>query len=158
MKKIIEGIKNNKKRTIFISIVLVAVILFIVFLIAIINYLMPNKKASVYGDRCEITQDYPIKDERKNEITDFFKDYDDMKLLTIDVKCNLIDIVVEVGDKVKFKDVKTMGKKLLGKFDKEELQRYDIELMVKSSNEKDYPQMGTHHKLIDGKMNDDFVW
>lgn len=160
MKNCLEWVKNNKKKTIFISIVLIAIILFIIFLIAIINYLMPNTKASVYGDRCEITQDYPIKDDRKKAIKEFIEDYDKIKLISIDVKCNLIDIVVEVDDKENFKTVKAMGKKLLEKFDKEELQRYDIELMVKSTNEKseDYPQLGTHHKMINGKMNNDFVW
>lgn len=158
MKNFLDKIKNNKKKTIFISIVLVAFILFIVFLIAIIKFLMPNTKASVYGDRCEITANYPINDDRKNSIREFFKDYDKIKLVDIDVKCNLIDIVIEVDEKENFKNVKAMGKKLLEVFDKEELERYDIELMVKSTDEKSDAQIGTHHKMIDGKMNNDFVW
>ncbi len=153
-------LKNNKKKVIVTSIVLIAFILFVVFLVSIINFLMPDTKASVYGDRCEVTADYPINDEKEKEIESFINEYDKIKFVSFKVKCNLIDIVVEVDDKENFKTVKEMGKKLLSKFSKEELEHYDIELMVRSNNEEsqDFPQIGTHHKKINDSMNNDFVW
>ena len=153
-------LKNNKKKVIITSIVLIALILFVVFLVSIIKYLMPDTKASVYGDRCEVSADYPINDEKKKEIEEFFNGYDKITLVSFEVKCNLIDIIVEVDDKENFKVVKDMGKKLLSKFTQDELDSYDIELMVRSSNEEseDYPQIGTHHKKINDNINNDFVW
>ena len=53
-----------------------------------------------------------------------------------------------------------MSKELLKVFSADQLRTYDIELLVKSDNEnsENYPQVGTHHKEIDGKSNDSFVW
>ena len=71
--------KNKKKKVIITSIVGIAVLLFIIFLVAIIKYLMPDTKASVYGDRCEVSADYPIKDDRKQAVEKFFDSYDKIK-------------------------------------------------------------------------------
>ena len=155
-----EWILNNKKKTIKIAIVLFSFILLFIFLKFVIGYLIPNKGKSVYGDRCKITEDYPVAEDRENKIKEFLKDYTKTELVKFEVKCNLIDIVVKVDDSVKLSTVKNMGKKLLEVFTQEELEHYDIELMVDSNKEKSsvYPVMGTHHKKIDGSMNKNFVW
>lgn len=162
MKKIKNWFKNNKKKAIITGIVLLTLILCVVFLIAVIKYLMPDTKASVYGDRCEVTEDYPVADDRKDKIKSFLekKDYANMSFISMEVKCNLIDIIVEVDDKASFSKVKSMGKKMLGEFSKEELEKYDIQLIIRSNNDEseDYPKIGTHHKKINGSMNDDFIW
>jgi len=155
-----KWIKNNKRKAIIIAVVLLAIILLVIFSYAIISYLMPNTKASVYCDRCKVTSNYPVESDREEKIKEFLKDYKGIELKTFDVKCNLIDIVVEVDDKYSFSKVKDMSKKLLKVFSDDENKYYDIQLMVKSNNEKSelYPKIGTHHKEIDGKVNDSFVW
>lgn len=153
-------IKNNKKKAIIIGVVLLSVILLIIFSIGVISYLMPNTKESVYGDRCKVTADYPVESDREDKIKDFLKDYDKMEFSSMDVKCNLIDIIIEVDDKVSLSKVKSMSKKLIKVFSEDELKYYDIQLMVKSNNENSevYPVIGTHHKEINGKENDEFIW
>ena len=49
---------------------------------------------------------------------------------------------------------------MLSVFDENELKYYDIEIMVRSTKEDSeaYPQVGTHHKEINGSTNDDFIW
>lgn len=161
MNKFKKYIKNNKKKVIITAIILLAIIMLIVFSFGVIKYLMPDTKESVYGDRCKITEDYPVESDREDKINEFLqKDFKDMKLVKFEVKCNLIDLIVEVDDKLSFSKVKSMGKKLLTVFSEDELKHYDIQLMIRSNNEKseDYPKIGTHHKEIDGKMNSDFIW
>ncbi len=161
MNKFKEYIKNNKKKVIITSIVIVSIILLFVFLFGVIKYLMPDTKESVYGDRCKVTQNYPVESDREDKINQFLeKDYKNIKLVKFEVKCNLIDLIVEVDDKLSFSKVKSMGKKLLTVFSEDELKYYDIQLMVRCSNDKseDYPKIGTHHKEIDGKTNSDFIW
>ena len=152
--------KNNKKKAIIIGIVLLAFILFIVFLMAIIRYLVPNSRESVYGDRCKITENYPVEDNKKEKLEEFLKDYKNTELVDFEIKCNLIDIIVKVDDSVKLSTVKSMGKKLLKVFTDEELEHYDIQLMIESNKDDSsvYPVIGTHHKKIDGSMNKNFVW
>ena len=162
MNKIKEWLKNNKKKAIIIGIVLITLILCVVFSIAVIKYLMPNTKTSVYGDRCTITQDYPVAEDREDKIKEFLdsKDYSSMNFVSFEVKCNLIDVIVEVDDKTSFSKVKGMGKKMLSIFSEDELKKYDIQLLRRSNNEEseDYPKIGTHHKEINQSMNDDFIW
>lgn len=160
MNKLKKWVDNNRKKAIVIGILLLSVILSIIFLIGVISYLMPNTKESVYGDRCELTIEHAIKDDRENKIRDFLKDYDAMDMKSFEVKCNLINIIIEVDDKTSFSKVKSMGKKLLSVFDKDELKYYDIQLMIKSNkdNSDDYPKIGSHHKEINGSTNDDFIW
>lgn len=161
MNKFTKWLKNNKKKVITIGVVLLVIIVFVVFLWSIIAYLVPNTKESVYGDRCEVTEKNPIASDREEKIKEFLeKDYKKMKLISYDIKCNLVDIIIEVDDKTSFSDVKKMSNKLIEVFEENELKYYDIELMIKSNNEKseDYPRIGTHHKEINGTINKKFVW
>ncbi len=162
MNKIKDWFKKNKKKTIMLGLALISLILCIIFLVAVIKYLMPNTKKSVYGDRCAITADHPIADDREDTIKKFLdsKDYSTMKFVSFERKCNLIDVIVEVEDKTSFSKVKAMGKKLLSVFDKDEQKYYDIQLIIRSDNDEseDYPKIGTHHKEINGSINDDFIW
>lgn len=160
MNKLKKWINNNRKKAIIIGILLVSLILSIIFLIGVISYLMPNTKESVYGDRCDFTEEYKVDSERESKIKDFLKDYEGMNLENFEVKCNLINIIVKVDDKTSFSKVKSMGKKLLSVFNEDELKYYDIQLMVNSNKEDsdDYPRIGSHHKEINGSTNEDFIW
>lgn len=160
MNKITKWIKNNKKKSMVIGGIVLVILLFVITLYLVVSYLMPNTKTSVYGDRCENATSHPVAKERKEKIKKFFDDYENMKLIEFETKCNLIDVVIEVDDETNFTDVKKMSKKLLEEFNEDELTYYDIQLLVKS-NKKDseiYPQIGTHHKVINDKTNDSFVW
>lgn len=157
MNKIKKWIKNNKKKFIMIIIVLVLLIVCAFITYSIVSYLMPNTKASVYGDRCEKAKQYPVASERKDKIDKYIKTHDNMKLLNFEVKCNLIDIIIEVDDKVSVSTIKTMAKKMLSEFSSDELKYYDIEVMIKS-NKEGSEMMGVHHKEINGSSEDDFVW
>lgn len=152
--------KDNKKKAIIIGIVVLALILFVIFLTAVIKYLVPNTGESVYGDRCKITENYPVEDNKKEKLEEFLKEYKNTELVDYEVKCNLIDVIIKVDDSVKLSTVKSMGKKLLKIFTDEELEHYDIQLMIESNKEDSsvYPVIGTHHKKIDGSMNKNFVW
>lgn len=164
MKKVLNNIKkwfkSHKKLSIILGVSLVIVIALIVSVSTIANIIMPDTRESVYGDRCSITEKYKVDSKKEDELKKFFKKYDFVTFNALDVKCNLIDIVITVPDKTSFNDVKDMSKELLKVFSADQLRTYDIELLVKSDNDKseNYPQVGTHHKEIDGKSNDSFVW
>ncbi len=160
MNNLINLIKKNKKKSTIIGVGLVVLIIFIVILYCTISYLIPNSKKSVYGDRCDITAEHPVDSKRKSSIKKFLEDYKNYNLKEFEVKCNLIDIVIEVDDSTNFSNVKKMGKSLLSVFSKDEVKYYDIQLLIKSKkdNSEYYPQIGTHHKQINGSSNDDFVW
>lgn len=160
MDKFKKWLMDNKKKSIVIGITIVTVIILLIFTIGVVKFLMPNTRKNIYGERCNVTKENPVASDRKEKIEEFLKDYKDMNLKTFNIKCNLIDIVIEVDDKVSFSNVKKMAKELLSVFSKEEIKYYDLELMIKSNKDDSsvYPQMGTHHKEIDGDSNDNFIW
>lgn len=159
MDKIKKYIKTHKKKCTVIAIILVIVIIALVVSYLVIDYLMPNTRESVYGDRCDITENHPVASDRKGKIEEFLKDYDKMTLVDLDVKCNLIDVVIKVQDDETVANVKAMGKNLLKVFSEDEIKYYDIELLVGPEKEnKDLNMIGSHHKEIDGSSNEDFVW
>lgn len=160
MDKFKKWIKNNKKAVAMLITILILLILFVIISYAIVSFLMPNTKESVYGDRCEVTSEYKVAADRKEKIEKFVSSQDKMKLEAFDVKCNLIDIVVEVDDSVTVSKIKTMAKSMLNEFSDDEVRHYDIELMIKSNKEDSdsYPMIGMHHKEINGSSADNFVW
>ncbi len=160
MNKIKNYVLNHKKKCSIIAGVLLLLIILIIVVYAIISFLMPNTRGSVYGDRCEITEDHPIPKDQEDKLAEFLMDYQGYTLVSFDLKCNLIDIIIEVKDDESFSNVKKMAKAMLGSFDADTLKYYDLQLYIRSDKEKseNYPQLGTHHKEIDGKANEDFVW
>ena len=150
MKNFQDFLKKHKKKLIISAIVLIVFIICLFAFKQILSYLNPNKKESVYGDRCELTESIMITDERKEKVKEAIESYENMKVSTIDIKCNLIDIVINVDNSVEEKTVKSMSE--------EELKYYEIELMVNWPDDPEKAMMGTHHKMINGEMNDHFVW
>lgn len=160
MKKFLSFLKKNKKKVV---VTLVLLIVFCVFAFAtykLFEYLTPDTKDSVYGNRCELTEGIEITKERKDMIKESIESYEGIKLSNIDVKCNLIDIVVIVEDEVEVKTVKEMSDKLLTVFTEEELKYYDLELLVdsKSKESEVYPIAGTRRKTGNGDATKKFVW
>lgn len=158
MKNLQDFLKKHKKKLIILAIVLIVVIICLFAFKQILSYLNPDKKESVYGDRCELTESIMITDERKEKVKEAIESYENIKVSTIDIKCNLIDIVINVDNSVEEKTVKSMSDKVLEAFSKEELKYYEIELMVNWPDDPEKAMMGTHHKMINGEMNDHFVW
>lgn len=160
MKKVQSFIKKHKKGIIIVSAIVIVLIICAVALYQLIAYLSPNQKQSQYGDRCESTESVMITDARKEAIKEAVESYENMTLSTIDVKCNLIDIIVIVDDSVLASTVKEMSDKVLEAFSEEELKYYDLSLWVDSEAEESetYPMIGTRHKEINGEANAYFVW
>ena len=161
MEKILSFLKKHKKKVSVIAVILVILIICFVALHKMLAYLNPDSKESVYGDRCELTESIMITDERKDTVEEAVKGYEKMELSTVDVKCNLIDIIVNVDTSVDVKKVKEMSDKIIEAFTKEELKYYDLELWInwtgEGSDEK-APMIGTKHKVINGESNSHFVW
>lgn len=160
MNKFLSFIKKNKKKIIITIVLLVVFSIFVFATYKLYKYLTPDTKDSVYGDRCELTDGIDITKEREKMIQDKIESYEGMKLSDVDVKCNLIDIIVVVNDEIEVKTVKEMSNELLTVFTEEELKYYDIELWVDSdaTESEVYPIIGTRHKTNNGDATSKFVW
>lgn len=160
MNKFLSFIKKNKKKVIVTILLLIVFGVFIFAAYKLYEYLTPDTKDSVYGNRCELTEGVAISKERKDMIKETVESYEGMKLSNVDVKCNLIDIIVKVDDEITLDTVKEMSDKLLTVFTEEELKYYDLELWVDSNAKESevYPVIGTRHKTGNGDATKKFVW
>ncbi len=155
MNNLIVVLKKNKFKAIVVGVVMLALILMIIAIMVMFSF-----KGSVYGDRCDEIKNVPITDNRKKEIKEIVGGYENIEVTDINVKCRLLDITVNLKSDMDFAIVDEMSKAILGVLSEEELELYDIELMVTSSNKEntEYPKMGTRHKVINDEANDHFVW
>lgn len=161
MDNILSFLKKHKKKLIILIIVLIILIICFVACHRMLAYLNPDSKESVYGNRCELTESIMITDERKDSLKEVVSAYEKMELSTVDVKCNLIDIIVNVDASVDQKTVKEMSDKIIAAFTAEELKYYDLELWINwtgEGSEEKTPLVGTKHKVINGEANSHFVW
>lgn len=161
MKEFQSFLKKHKKKLIILAVVLVIFIVLFVSLKKLFSYFNPNSKQSEYGDRCELTEGLTITEERKNKVKEAIEAYEGMTLSTIDIKCNLIDIIVNADASIENSTAKEMSDKLIAAFDSEELKYYDLELWVNwtgEGSEEKTPMIGTKHKTLTGDSQDHFVW
>jgi hypothetical protein len=160
MNKFLSFIKKNKKKVIVTILLLIVFGVFVFAAYKLYEYLTPDTKDSVYGNRCELTEGVEISKERKDMIKETVESYEGMKLSNVDIKCNLIDIIVKVDDEITLDTVKEMSDKLLTVFTEEELKYYDLELWVDSNAKESevYPVIGTRHKTGNGDATKKFVW
>ena len=176
MEDVLNYLKKHKKRVIIIAAaVIVLLIIFIAFK-KVVNYLSPSTKQSVYGDRCDGVKDIPVTKDVKAAIKAVVASYPNMELKSIDVKCKLIDISINLKEDVEDETITEMSNAILETLkDKKKntspeeyneyltsnakktdiYPNYDIELMITNSNKENatYPRIGTHHKLIVSEEN-----
>lgn len=158
MEKFTTFLKKHKKKLIAIVVILIVFLICYIAIHQLLAYLNPNTKESVYGDRCDLTESVMITDARKNAVKEAVESYELMKLSTVHVECNLINIIVNVDNTVEESKIKEMADKVLAAFEKEELKYYDLQLMINWPDDPEKAMMATHHKMINGEMNDHFVW
>lgn len=137
-------IKNNKLLTIFLGIVL----LFIIFIGAILSKFIINKETDEYGNRLEGIENVAVKDSSIKNMKKELEADDSINKLTYKLKGRLINIIIEVKDGTSLDSAKAFGNKTLEYFDDEEKAYYDIQVFLKNSNElnEEYPIIGYKHK------------
>ena len=160
MEDVLNFLKKHKKKVIAIVVALIVFLIIFIAIKKVVNYLSPSTKQSVYGDRCDAVKKIPVKDDTKTAIKNVFKEYEVIEFKKIDVKCRLIDIVINLKEDMEDEQVEEMSRKLLEAIPEDIKNNYDIELYITNSNKENetYPRIGTHHKVIKGEVNDYFVW
>ena len=94
MENVLDFLKKHKKKVIAVAIALIIFIIIFIAFKKVVNYLSPSTKQSVYGDRCAAVAKIPVKNDTKDAIKNFFKEYELVEFKKTDVKCRLIDIII----------------------------------------------------------------
>ena len=171
MEKVIKWAKKNHKLLIALFVFLVIFLILFFSYKKIMNYLSPSSKKSVYGDRCDSVENTPFTKDMISDLKKFINENENFTVVEIKNKCKLIDIVINLDNPQEFQVVDDFGKEILEKIPSAIFEKYDIQLFVTSSDEKDenYPKIGSHHKFICSekekakneekcKQSDRFTW
>ena len=143
-----KNLLKNKKLVIIGSIIILIILLF-VFIKVI------GGKRSVYGDRCNDSNNYKISSKTIKKAKDTIKTIDKVNDIDIYTKLCSVKIIINLSEDVDLEQVKNMSNELLKNFSKKELKYYDFSLYVTSDNKDSevYPVNVTRHN-----SKDSFAW
>lgn len=153
MKKLKKLYKKNKVMFILTSIAIACILIIIIGLF--MSFYNKNG-TSKYGDRLDGIENVKITDKFKKSLVDFYEDDENVKSASVDVSGKIIYIVIDVNSGVKVADAQSIASKGLEEFSDDELEFYDLQFILTSSDEKDsktYPTMGYKNN-----SNSKIVW
>lgn len=131
MKKVWNFILKNR-----IYIVLVLFVLFCVFVFVTMKaYLDPVNELAVYGNRLDGIEDVPITDDKKNGVTNFIKEDENVISASVTVQGKIVNISIKTSKKENTIDkMKEKVKLILEKFSNEEIAFYDFQFFIKNED------------------------
>lgn len=142
--------KNNKinKKKIIIGavILLILILLFLVY-----KSLFSNSDSSRYSG----IENHKLEDKEIVAVEKKLKELENVESTDIYITSKIIKIIVKLNDDVDFESIKIKANEAISGFSKNNLEYYDVEIFVESSDKDSeiYPQIG--YKF---KTNSEFSW
>ena len=131
-----------------IVIVLVFLLIIGVFgFITVKQYLYPDDKLTVYGNRLDSIDKVKITDEKKNEIIKMIKEKAGIKDVKIDIQGKIINVSITASEKENTKEeMQKLCTEILLKFSSEEIKFYDFQFFIKNED-LNYNMIGYKNKI-----------
>lgn len=132
----------------------IVAILFIIVLIISAKILFYPSGKGVYGNRLDGIENYPITNEKIEQIKKFVIDTKYCEAITYRLQGKIMKFFINVKDETSSTNVQSLGNKIIDAFSETELSYYDIAIYINSSsNQEPYPMMG-----YKSKSNNVIVW
>ena len=122
------------------KILLILAIILIICLVVLIGVALKyfyGSSNSVYGNRLDITEKIPMKEETLNKVKTSLEEEEKINLVKVDLKGKVVYISIEFLNDTKMDDAKKLATKALDSFSEEELSVYDINIIIKSKITKE---------------------
>lgn len=143
-------IKENK-------ILVAAVIVFLALLVVcfvVKGIFFSGTSNALYGDRLKGIDEVKVTDNQKKEVISNLKGDSTVKDVECFLQGKIVNVVITVNDDVGSDTAKTLGGKVLEKFDDDQKEYYDFQVFVKKENGgNDFPIIGYRQNT-----KSDFVW
>ena len=107
------------------------------------------------SNRLEGIENYKLTKNEINDVKDELKKIESVDSVDVYANVKIIKILVNLKDDVEFDTIKDVSNKSIEKISEKNREFYDIEIYVKSNNEKSevYPKIGYKYKT-----SSEFVW
>ena len=118
--------------------------------ITVKQYLYPDDKLTVYGNRLDGIDKVKITDEKKNEIIKMIKEKAGIKDAKIDIQGKIINVSITASEKENTKEeMQKLCTEILLKFSSEEIKFYDFQFFIKNED-LNYNMIGYKNKISEG--------
>lgn len=137
-------LKKNKVKIIVFSIL---VLLAVLTLYTIIDFVFPNDKKDLYGNRLDGIEEVQISNDRFKKMIEDLESNDFVVSAKYKVQGKIINIMVTVKSDADEIKAKSLSEKFISNFETKELEFYDFQFFLVSDEESDrYPLIGYKHK------------
>ena len=154
MKKAIKVWEENK---VLFVLAIILIICLIIFIIVSLTYFYGSSK-SVYGTRLDITKSTPLKDTVLNNIKIDLESNSKVNSVNTIKKGKIVYVNIDYVDDVTMDEAKEIANSVVDNFSEEELNVYDIQIIISSKNtvdeSKSYTLMGSRNANGSGSI----VW
>ena len=115
--------------------------------ITVKQYLYPDDKLTVHGNRLDGIDKVKITDEKKNEIIKMIKEKAGIKDAKIDIQGKIINVSITASEKENTKEeMQKLCTEILLKFSSEEIKFYDFQFFIKNED-LNYNMIGYKNKI-----------
>ena len=115
--------------------------------ITVKQYLYPDDKLTVYGNRLDGIDKVKITDEKKNEIIKMIKEKAGIKDAKIDIQGKIINVSITASEKENTKEeMQKLCTEILLKYSSEEIKFYDFQFFIKNED-LNYNMIGYKNKI-----------
>ncbi len=115
--------------------------------ITVKQYLYPDDKLTVYGNRLDGIDKVKITDEKKNEIIKMIKEKTGIKDAKINIQGKIINVSITASEKENTKEeMQKLCTEILLKFSSEEIKFYDFQFFIKNED-LNYNMIGYKNKI-----------
>ena len=115
--------------------------------ITVKQYLYPDDKLTVYGNRLDGIDKVKITDEKKNEIIKMIKEKAGIKDAKTDIQGKIINVSITASEKENTKEeMQKLCTEILLKFSSEEIKFYDFQFFIKNED-LNYNMIGYKNKI-----------
>lgn len=137
-------VKKNKFKVIIFA---VLVLLAIFTLFTIKEFVFPNDKKDLYGNRLDGIEDVQISKERFEQMIQEIESNEFVVNSKYNIQGRIINVIVEVKNDTDEIKAKALSEKFISNFEPKELDYYDFQFFLVSDKESErYPFIGYKHK------------
>lgn len=140
MKKLINELKDSK----YTVIAIIGFLCFIVLIAIVYNLVMPSTGEPVYGNRLDGIESVKITDSDLRELEEKFEKNTNVELAKVSISGKTVNAIITVSSKMSVNNAKKLSKVLTDELDKDQIDFYDLQIFIKSEDEKNkkFPIIG----------------
>ena len=143
-----------KKHKLSLALIFVVVLVIVVFVLVLQEFLFSFSNGSLYGNRLSGIESVEVTTSELDSALEIFDEDEVISSSESNVRGKIINITLKINEEIEVSAARELSSKLLGEFDEDVLNFYDIQLFIDTESESEmYPIIAYKHKT-----SEEFMW